>query len=133
MKEIKAEVANRVCQYDLAASVVVGVADQVGPVELALADTHCTRGVLHGLAVLDHLSQDLSGVRVVVTLKLDTLQLLLELGDSELALLGLERGDLLSLVLALDVSLLASPLAAHFEQMGADSPQRCNKSRSESV
>ena len=82
---------------------------------------------------LDHLSQDLSGVRVVVTLKLDTLELLLELGDSELALFGLERGDLLSLVLALDVSLLASPLAAHFEQMGADSPQRCKKSRSESV
>ena len=85
---------------------------------------------MHGLAVLDHLSQDLSGVCVVVTLKLDTLQLLLELGDSELALLGLEHGDLFSRVLALDVSLLASPLAAHFEQMGADSPQRCKKSRS---
>ena len=82
---------------------------------------------MHGLAVLDHLSQDLSGVRVVVTLKLDTLELLLELGDSELALLGLERGDLLSLVLALDVSLFASPLAAHFEQVGADSPQRYKK------
>ena len=68
LKEIKAEEATIVCPDDLAASVVVGVADQVGPVELALADAHCTRGVLHSFAVLDHLSQDLSRVSVVVTL-----------------------------------------------------------------
>ena len=84
-------------------------------------------------AVLDHLRQDLRRVHVVVTLKLNTLELLFELSDSELTLLRLKRGDLLSLVLALDVSLLASPLAARFEQMGADSPQRCSKSRLGSV
>ena len=133
MKEIKAEEAICVCQFDLATSVVVGVADQVGPVELALADAHCTRGVLLSLAVVDHLSQDLSGVRVVVALKLDALELLFELGDSELALFRLKQGNLLSLVLALDVSLLASPLAPRLEQVGANSPQRCKKSRSWSV
>ena len=115
--------ANHGCQYDLATSVVVGVADQVGPVELALADAHCTRLVLHGLAVLDHLRQDLGRVRVVVALKLDALELLFELSDSELALFRLKQGDLLSLVLALDVSLLASPLAPRLEQVGTDSPQ----------
>ena len=107
--------ASRVHRHAPAASVVVGVADQVRPVELALADAHCTRGVLLGLAVPDHLRQDLSGVRVVVALELDALQLLFELGDSELALFRLKLGNLLSLVLALNVSLLASPLASHLE------------------
>ena len=104
-------------------SVVVGVADQVGTVEFALTDAHCTSGVLYGLAVVDHLRQDLGRARVVVTLKLDALQLLLELGDSELTLFILDLGNFFSLVLALDVSLLAPPLAPHLEQVGADASQ----------
>ena len=71
--------------------------------------------ILFSLACLDHLGQDLRCCYIVVALQLNAVKLLLELANAFLLLLRLYQGQLLLIVLPLDVCLLAPPLAPYFE------------------
>ena len=86
-----------------------------------LGDADVTIPVLLDFAICHHLSQDLRCCHVVVALLLYARELLLKLNDSLGLLEYLEASHLLLLVLAVDVSLFAPPLAPSFEQVGTTS------------
>ena len=103
----------------MVSSELLQVADHVGHVRLALADRDVPVGILLSLAPTDHASENFCGSLIVATFLLHCRQLLLQLYDPPRLGHHVHGTDLILVVLANDVHLLAPTLARRLEQVGS--------------